>query len=227
MGPFVVLGHPARKLCIMHGRGDLPWLPVDAAVRLQVQEHLRLSETLLDGGLLLLQPLLQVVDPGPALSELVILFLQCIVAMKGLLLMVDNPPKSINLSLDAEVPKSIKSSFDVGVKGVREGLEGGKDEAGGRWCLEGESMEGLQVNRAIVAHGPYEHGLPQVEAHTQILGCYLIPTLVLECEAADVLVWLVRVPLRARMIPVVIASWRQVVVDLWVHAGNCCCSNPC
>src|SRR5487761_361225 len=137
MGPFVILGHPACELRVMHGGGDFPWLPIDAAVCLQAQEHLCLHETLLDGGLLLFQPLLQVIDPGPALSELEILFLQRIAAMKGLLLTVDNPPESVNLSLDAEVPKSIKSSFNAGVKGVLEGFKAGKDEARRCCCMKG------------------------------------------------------------------------------------------
>src|SRR5487761_1410401 len=45
-------------------------------------------------------------------------------------------------------------------------MEGGKDEARGCWCLEGESMEGLRVDRAIIAHGSQEHGLSLMEAHT-------------------------------------------------------------
>ena len=67
------------------------------------------------------QPLLQVIDPSPVLSELAILFLQRIAAMEGLLLAVDDPPEPVDLSLNAEVPKGIESSLNAGVKGVLEG----------------------------------------------------------------------------------------------------------
>ena len=143
MGPFVVLGHPASKLLVMQVGGDFSWLLVNAAVHLQAQKYLCVHKTLLNGGLLLLQPLLQFIDPCPALPELAVLFFQRIVAMEGLLLMVDDPPESINLSLNAKVPKGIEGSLNAWVKGVLEGSEGGKDEARGCWCMEGESMEGL------------------------------------------------------------------------------------
>ena len=226
MGPFVILGHPASELLVMHGGGDLPWLPINAAVCLQVQKYLCIHKTLLDCGLLLLYPLLQVVDPSPALSELAVLFFQCIAAMESFLPAVDDPSESVDLSLDAEVPKGIEGPLNVWVKGVLEGFEGGEDEVGGCWCMEGESMEGLQVDRLIVAHGSYEHGLPQVEPHAQILSCHLIPPLILECEVADVLVWFVGVSLRAQMIPVVVASWRQMIADFWVCASNCFGDQP-
>src|SRR5487761_1425433 len=86
-------------------------------------------------------------------------------------------------------------------------------------------MEGLQVDRVIIAHGPHEYGLPQMETHAQVLGSYLVATLIFESKAADVLVRLVWVPLRAWMIPIVVASWRQMVADLWVRTGYCCCDN--
>src|SRR5487761_657383 len=90
--------------------------------------------------------------------------------------------------------------------------------------MEGESMEGLRVDRAIIAHGPQKHGLSLVEAHAQILGCHLVATLILESEAADVLVRLVDVPLRSRMISVVVGCWRwgrgKRVVVVWACAGN-------
>ena len=138
----------------MHGGGDFSRLPIHAAVRLQAQKYLCVLKTLLDAGLLLLQPLFQVIDPSPALSELVVLLLQCIAAMEGFLLAVNDPPQPVDLGLDAEVPKSIEGTLDARVKGVCEGLEGGKDEAGRCWRLKGESMEGLRVDRVVIAHGP-------------------------------------------------------------------------
>ena len=73
----------------MYGGGDFPWLPIDAAMRLQVQEYLRILKTLLDAGFLQLQPLFQVIDSCPALSELVVFLLQRIAAMEDLLLAVN------------------------------------------------------------------------------------------------------------------------------------------
>ena len=70
--------------------------------------------------------------------------------MEGLLLAVNNPPQPIDLGLNAKVPKSIESSLNAGVKGVLEGSEGGKDEVGGCWCMERESVEGLRVDRLVV-----------------------------------------------------------------------------
>ena len=164
--------------------------------------------------------MLQIIDPSLALSELAVLFLQHIAVVEGFLLAVNKPPQPVNLGLDAEVPKSIEGALNAWVKRVQEGLEGGKDEAGGRWCMEGESVEGLRVDRAIIAHGPQKHGLSLVETHAQILGCHLIATLVLESEVADVLVRLVRVPLRAQMIPIVVGCWwrrRKRVMEVWVR----------
>src|SRR5487761_880867 len=132
----------------MHDREDFSRLPIHAAVRLQVQKYLHVLKTLFGAGLLLLQPVLQVVDPAPALSELAVFLLQCIAAVEGLLLAVNEPPQPVNLSLNAEVPQGIEGVLNAWVKGVCEGLEGGKDEAGGCWCVEGESIEGLRV----VAH---------------------------------------------------------------------------
>ena len=79
------------------------------------------------------------------------------------------------------------------------------------------------MDRAIIAHGPQKHRLSLVEAHAQILGYHFIATLVLESEAADVLVWLIDVPLRAQMISVVVGCWRwrrKGVVDVWVCASH-------
>ena len=123
MGPFIILGHPAHELHVVHGGGDFSWLPVDAAVCFQVQKYLSIHKMLFDVGLLLLQPLLKVIDPSPALSELAVLFLQCIAVMEGLLLTVNNSPQPVDLSLDAKVPKGIEGSLNVGVKGVLEGPE--------------------------------------------------------------------------------------------------------
>src|SRR5487761_1258836 len=224
MGPFVVLGHPASELCVMHGGRNFPWLPIDAAMCLQTQKYLCVLKALLDVGLLQLQPLLQVIDPCPALSELAVFLLQRIAAVEDFLLTVNQPPQPVDLSLDAKVPQGIEGALNAWVKWVYEGLEGGKDKAGGRWCMERVSREGVRVDRAIIAHGPQKHGLSLVEAHAQILGCHLIATLVLESEAADVLVRLVNVPLRAQMISVVVGYWRwgrgKRVVDVWVRAGN-------
>src|SRR5487761_1678016 len=89
--------------------------------------------------------------------------------------------------------------------------------------MEGESMEGLQVDRAIIAHGPQKHGFSLVEAHAQILGCHFLATLVLESEVADVLVRLIDVPLRARMISVVVGRMgrrRKGVVDVWGRTSD-------
>ena len=61
-------------------------------MRLQAQEYLCIFKTLFDAGLLLVQPMLQVVDPSPALSELAVLLLQCIAVMEGLLSAVYDPP---------------------------------------------------------------------------------------------------------------------------------------
>ena len=89
MGPFVVLGHPASELCVMHGGGNFPWLPIDAAVCLQMQKYLCVLKTLLDVGLLQLRPLLQVIDPCPVLSELAVFLLQRITAVEDFLLTVN------------------------------------------------------------------------------------------------------------------------------------------
>ena len=89
--------------------------------------------------------------------------------------------------------------------------------------MKGESMEGFGVDRAVIAHGSQEHGLSLVETHAQILGCHLIATLIRESEAADVLVRLVRVPLRARMIPIVVGCWRRRrkgMVDVWGRTSD-------
>ena len=89
--------------------------------------------------------------------------------------------------------------------------------------MKGESMEGFGVDRAVIAHSPQKHGLSLMETHAQILGCHLIATLILESEAADVLVRLVRVPLRARMIPVMVGCWRRRrkgVVDVWGRTSD-------
>src|SRR5487761_1804146 len=223
MGPFVVLGHPASELCVMHGGGNFPWLPIDAAMCLQTQKYLCVLKALLDVGLLQLQPLLQVIDPCPALSELAVFLLQCIAAVEDFLLTVNQPPQPIDLSLDAEVPQGIEGALNAWVKWVREGLEGGKDEAGGCRCLKGESMEGFGVDRVVIAHSPQKHGLSLMETHAQILGCHLIATLILESEAVDVLVRLVRVPFRARMIPVIVGCWRRRrkgVVDVWGRTSD-------
>ena len=74
--------------------------------------------------------------------------------MEGLLLAVDEPPQPVDLSLDAEVSQGIEGTLNAWVKGVLKGLEGGKDEARGCWCVKGESMEGLRVDGAIIAHRP-------------------------------------------------------------------------
>ena len=92
MGPFVVLGHPTSELLVVHDGGDLTWLPVNAAMHLQAQKYLCVHGTLLDGGFLLFQPLLEVIDPSPSLPELAVLLLQRIAVMEGLLLAVDDPP---------------------------------------------------------------------------------------------------------------------------------------
>src|SRR5487761_1003726 len=123
----------------------------------------------------------------------------------------------------SELGRNIEGALNAWVKWVREGLEGGKDEAGGCRCLKGESMEGFGVDRAVIAHSPQKHGLSLMETHAQILGCHLIATLILESEAADVLVRLVRVPLRARMIPVMVGGWRRRrkgVVDVWGRTSD-------
>src|SRR5579863_8624621 len=83
---------------------------------------------------------------------------------------------------------------------------------GWSWSREGECIEGPGVNRLAVAHRAHDGGLPLDDLDAEILGLHLLALLVGYEEPADVLLWLVWVPLWPWVVPIVVAA---VIVDSW------------
>src|SRR5579863_2914080 len=80
------------------------------------------------------------------------------------------------------------------------------------WCGKRECMEGLGVDWLSVAHCAHDGGLPLNDPDAEVLGLHLLALLVGYEELADVLLWLIWVPLWPWVVPVVVAA---VVVDSW------------
>ena len=85
-------------------------------------------------------------------------------------------------------------------------------EVGWGWCGEGESVEGLRMDRLSITHRAHDGGLPLDDPDAEVLGLHLPALLVGYGEPAEMLVRPIGVPLRPGVVPVMVAA---VVVDSW------------